>query len=1135
MHLINTVYDKYAEICRILIFVTNCTLLRTWCCYCINVHVILLQAALLRQQQQQTKELPILTTEQPSTTLEPYQPPLSVFMGQNHGHNVKISDVVRVLKEAKTISVLDTVGPDSPQVFIGPSNLHTPEGYAKFELPYLSALESNSIERKVPKPPFFVAPLSFKPPAGYSKIPFPAPHVGSVVVGNITENLISKKDHARKTYSLPAELPPINPQLPSLVNSLQDQRSLPLEPQNQEATKFLQALEHVEVETTTERYSRTKLSRNPYENTEVTGIRQKSPTKQTIRPFEQPLTRYQETTTATLQPQYLQPVQDNTRIPTHSALDTDVSSRQPPYSEVSTQDEAKNAFPSLQYPHLESVFIAEQPQYINHQQNIQTGQTHYSLSGINDQTKNTHIREEVSTLWPQNSEPHSGATKYTTQSTIPRQTQHSVVGSVAGPSQFDTPVNDAQIQPHYSNPEGNDRGKASQIKISQEGTIHRQQKYPVLAASPENAPLEQQYSGLYEEANSKDYPPPQEDVLLQPGGVDEKNHPLSRDEIPKHRSQYPLLPTDVSQKQLKQSVHREKINSQYQDTEQIVTAKPNYANSHEQVPLRVTQYANSADKLQSQYPILSSEVLTQSTVESTTTSPSVRTTPSRGRNRGRYRPSNLSTTTPTSRTRSPYSRGRRPVTRTTSEAPEVQTIAAGQVTLFESSRQPSERPQAHRSDTQQRDKTRSRSRTSSTTTTTTTASPQYNADVHQEDLYDHTPTQNSKTDIVSENFPNIVSQRQQQALSSQLTLNQFPDEQVGFTQSHINQPPQGQSEQVQENQFSNSQITNTRLSSGLISDVQIPYSQIPKEQVYHSNIPKAQNIPEQFSNINNAAQRIPIGQGIHVGNINDETDYFQVSTLQTPLTRTPYGKLVDTEAHNTKLAQNHISGVPQGHSQSHAVQDGNYQVPNGQLRSNRIVSEQPPQNQAALSSIPDEYRGHSATSTDGQQMTVTARTLPNTATVSQQHDGFLLHELPEFTEYSTQRQYSPSSYDKHRNLDVSTEYQTTLSPPTLNGRFREQVDSYIITTDKSAQDVTQKPSFVIIRGKLRGRPRTVQQSVEKTAKITTAAPEFHTTAVSRKHTNFINRGSARKTQAPTTTPTPETTTSINDKVKLTFR
>ena len=1168
-------------------------------------------------------------------------------MGQKHGHNVKISDVVRVLKEAKTISVLDTVGPDSPQVFIGPSNLHTPEGYAKFELPYLSALESNNIERKMPKPPFFVAPLSFKPPAGYSKIPFPAPHVGSVVIGNITENVISKKDHARKTYSLPAELPPINPQLPSLVNSLQDQRSIPLESQNQEVTKFLQAVQNVNVETTTERHSRTKLSQHPYQNTDVTEIRQRLPTKQTIRPSHQPLTRYLETTTTTLQPQYLQPVQENTRIPAHSALETDVSERQPPYSEfdkqfepshfgilqegisipepqravlspsnqsqyqqdgiieheaytnsqkhiqetksnqtkprdgsyrtqntayqnsgevskkwqsqylpsevkIPTKQEAKNVSSTLQYPHLESAVIAEEPRYINHQQNIQTGQIQYPLSGINDQTKNTHIREEVSTTWPQNSEPYSGATKYTTQNTIPRQAQHSVIDSPARPLHFDIPVNDAQIQPQYSNTEEGDGGKASQIRISQEGIIHRQQKYPALVTTPENAQRdiphentpkrEQQYTGLYEEANSKDYPPPQEGILLRPDGVDEQNNPRSRDEISKHRSQYPLLHTDVSQQQSKHSVHREKTYSQYQDREETVTAKPNYTNPYEQIPSRVTQYENSPDKLQLQYPILTSEVLAQSTVASTTTASSVLTTPSRGRNRGRYRPSSFSTTTPTPRTRSPYSRGRRPVTRTTSVVPEFQAIAAGQVSLFESSRQPSERPQAHRSDNQQRDKTRSRSRGSSTTTTT--ASPQYNADSHQEDLYDHTPTQNSKTDTVSENFPNIISQHQQQVLSSKLTFTQFPNEQLGYTQPNSSQPPLSQSGQVQENQFSNSQITSTRLSSGLISDVQIPYSQIPKEHVYHSHIPNTQNIPEQFSNINKAQQQIPIGHGAHMGNINDETRYFQVPKVQTTNSRNPYEKPVDTQAQNTKIAQNHISDVTQGHSQSHAVQDVNYQDPNGQLRSNRIISVQPaniqiPTGQAALPSIPEEYRGHSASYTEGQQMTVTARTLSNTAAVSRQHDGFLLQELPEFTGYTTPPQHSTFSYDKYRNLDVSTVYQTTLSPPTLDGKFREQGDSYIITTDKSAQyvggDVTQKPSFVRIRGRVRGRPRTVQQPVDKTATITTVSPEFQTTTVNRKHTNFINRSSARKTQAPTTTPTPETTTPISDKVKLTFR
>nr|CAD7432818.1 unnamed protein product [Timema monikensis] len=167
----------------------------------------------------------------------PHTPPLSVFM-DNDGHAARLADVIMVLKHAKTIAVLDTIGPDSPHVFVGPSNLNTPDGYSKFELPYLSSLESNRVERKVEKFPFFVAPLNFKPPLGYSKIPFPAPHVGSVVVSTATtdrpdahekatEVPVKKVNRGRQPniYSLPADLPPIIPELPTLVNSLQVQNS----------------------------------------------------------------------------------------------------------------------------------------------------------------------------------------------------------------------------------------------------------------------------------------------------------------------------------------------------------------------------------------------------------------------------------------------------------------------------------------------------------------------------------------------------------------------------------------------------------------------------------------------------------------------------------------------------------------------------------------------------------------------------------------------------------------------------------------------------------------------------------------------------------------------------------------------
>ncbi|XP_012276070.1 mucin-5AC [Orussus abietinus] len=123
----------------------------------------------------------------PSTTPSPNQPPLSVYMGRlgDQSKSIKVTDVLRLLKDARTIAVLDTVGPDSPRVFVGPSNLDPPPGYSKFDLPYLSSIDNNRVERKVDRLPFFVAPLSFHPPPGYSKIPFPAPHIGSVVVNTL--------------------------------------------------------------------------------------------------------------------------------------------------------------------------------------------------------------------------------------------------------------------------------------------------------------------------------------------------------------------------------------------------------------------------------------------------------------------------------------------------------------------------------------------------------------------------------------------------------------------------------------------------------------------------------------------------------------------------------------------------------------------------------------------------------------------------------------------------------------------------------------------------------------------------------------------------------------------------------------
>lgn len=124
---------------------------------------------------------PAITTPR-SKKLKAHQPPLAVFMVHKGQGSPQLSDVLTILKESRSISVLDTIIPDSPDIFVGPSSLKVPSKYAKFDLPYLSSIDGNRIQRKVNQLPFFVAPLSYKAPEGFAKIPFPAPHVGSVIV-----------------------------------------------------------------------------------------------------------------------------------------------------------------------------------------------------------------------------------------------------------------------------------------------------------------------------------------------------------------------------------------------------------------------------------------------------------------------------------------------------------------------------------------------------------------------------------------------------------------------------------------------------------------------------------------------------------------------------------------------------------------------------------------------------------------------------------------------------------------------------------------------------------------------------------------------------------------------------------------
>lgn len=124
------------------------------------------------------------TTPKPKK-LKPHQPPLAIFTIKDVTKNspIKVGDVLSSLKNADTIAVLDSVNPlNAPKVFIGPSNLAPPQNYVKFDLPYLSNIEHS--DSKLKQLPFFVAPLSYNTPNGFAKIPFPSPHVGSVVINS---------------------------------------------------------------------------------------------------------------------------------------------------------------------------------------------------------------------------------------------------------------------------------------------------------------------------------------------------------------------------------------------------------------------------------------------------------------------------------------------------------------------------------------------------------------------------------------------------------------------------------------------------------------------------------------------------------------------------------------------------------------------------------------------------------------------------------------------------------------------------------------------------------------------------------------------------------------------------------------
>lgn len=116
-----------------------------------------------------------------------HQPPLAMFLLRPNTRPSQ-SDVVAALRNAHSISVIDAPSKQTPQIFVGPAGMPIPEGYVKFDLPYLSQLTQS---RDLNDVSFFVAPLSYRTPNGFNKILLPEPHVGSIVINRAKDNIVA--------------------------------------------------------------------------------------------------------------------------------------------------------------------------------------------------------------------------------------------------------------------------------------------------------------------------------------------------------------------------------------------------------------------------------------------------------------------------------------------------------------------------------------------------------------------------------------------------------------------------------------------------------------------------------------------------------------------------------------------------------------------------------------------------------------------------------------------------------------------------------------------------------------------------------------------------------------------------------
>ncbi|XP_064543390.1 mucin-2 [Drosophila montana] len=134
------------------------------------------------QAQAQAQSQPQFTTAKPKP--KAHQPPLAMFLLRPNARPTQ-SDVVAALRNARAISVIDAPTKQTPDIFVGPAGMPIPDGYVKFDLPYLSQLAHS---RDLQDVSFFVAPLSYRTPNGFNKILLPEPHVGSIVINRAKDS-----------------------------------------------------------------------------------------------------------------------------------------------------------------------------------------------------------------------------------------------------------------------------------------------------------------------------------------------------------------------------------------------------------------------------------------------------------------------------------------------------------------------------------------------------------------------------------------------------------------------------------------------------------------------------------------------------------------------------------------------------------------------------------------------------------------------------------------------------------------------------------------------------------------------------------------------------------------------------------